>query len=249
MSEKLSVIVPTYKEEQNIEECLKGLTFADEIIVVDSFSTDRTPEIAKKYATKFIQHEYIYSTKQKNWIIPQAKYQWILLVDADERVDEKLKKEIINILKNGPEYDAYWIRRRNFLLGKEIKHGSWGRDKVIRLFKRDKCRYEDKEVHGEIIVNGTTGYLKNKLIHYTYNSMDQYISKINRYAVWGAKQRYKEGWKGSFFHVIFQPPFVFFKNYVINFGFLDGKYGFLVEILNSYYVLLKYIRLWEMARK
>jgi len=249
MREKLTVIVPTYNEEKNIEACLKSLTFADEIIVVDSFSTDKTKDIALKFTDNFIEHEYVYSTKQKNWIIPKAKYKWILLVDADERVDEKLKNEILSVLENAPTFDAYWIRRRNFISGREIKHGAWGRDKVIRLFKRDRCRYEDKEVHGEIIVDGKTGKLKNKLIHYTYNNVDEYISKLIRYSVWGANQRYKEGWKGSLINVIFQPPFIFFKNYILYLGFLDGIDGFIVEILNSYYVLLKYIRLWEKTSK
>ncbi len=247
MREKLTAIIPTYNEEDNIEECLKSVDFADEIIVVDSFSTDRTPEIAKKYATKFVQHEYGYSARQKNWIIPQAKYEWILLVDADERVTPQLREEILRELES-PRYDAYWIRRRNFFWNKEIRYGSWGRDKVIRLFRRDLSRYEDKEVHAEIIVDGKVGFLKEKLLHYTYKGLDDYLKRLNRYSVWGANQRLKEGWKGRWYHVVLYPPFTFLRNYVVNLGFLDGLEGFVVEALNSYYVFLKYLRLWEKTK-
>ncbi len=247
MREKLSAIVPTYNEENNIEECLRSISFADEIIVVDSFSTDRTVEIAQKYATKVVQHEYDYSAKQKNWIIPQAKYQWVLIVDADERVPPELQKEILKVLES-PRYDAYWIGRRNFFGKKEIKHGSWGRDKVIRLFKRDRARYEDKEVHEEMIVDGNVGSLKNKFIHYTYHGVEDYLKRLHRYAEWGANQRMKEGWKGRWYHIALFPIFTFFRNYIINLGFLDGIEGFIIEALNSYYVFLKYLKLFERTR-
>ncbi len=247
MREKLTAIIPTFNEEDNIEDCLRSVSFADEIIVVDSFSTDRTVEIAEKYATKVVQHEYEYSAKQKNWIIPQATYQWILLVDADERVTPELKDEVLQELEN-PKYDAYWIGRKNFFWNKEIKHGQWGRDRVIRLFKRDLSRYEDKEVHAEIVVNGKIGSLRNKLLHFTYRGLDDYLRRLNKYSKWGANQRLKEGWKGRRYQVVFFPLFTFIRNYLINLGFLDGFEGFVVEALNSYYVFLKYLRLWEKTK-
>ncbi len=247
MREKLTAIVPTYNEEKNIEECLKSISFADEIIVVDSFSTDKTIEIAKKYADRVVQHEYRYSAAQKNWIIPQASNEWILIVDADERVPAELREEILQTLAN-PLCDAYWIGRRNFIGSREIRYGSWGRDKVIRLFRRDKCRYEDKEVHAEVVVDGKVCRLKNKLIHYTYQNIDEYVKKLIRYAEWGANQRLKEGWRGRWYQIVFFPIFTFFRNFFINLGFLDGIYGFIVEALNSWYVFLKYVKLYEKTR-
>ncbi|MRR14508.1 glycosyltransferase family 2 protein [archaeon] len=136
----LSVLIPCFNEEKNIEECLKSVSWADEIFVVDSFSTDGTLDIARKYTDRIVQHEYINSAAQKNWAIPQALHDWILIVDCDERVTPGLKNEIISILSMENPLDGYWIRRKNFFLGREIEHSGWGRDSVLRLFRRDLGR-------------------------------------------------------------------------------------------------------------
>ena len=150
--EKLTVIVPVGNEAHNIREVLDSVSFADEIMVVDSHSTDDTVAIAKEYTDFIIQREYQYSASQKNWAIPQASHDWILLVDADERVTPELRDEIQSILKENPDPDvvAYWIYRMNHFMGKRIRYSGWQNDKVIRFFRKDKCRYEDKMVHAEI---------------------------------------------------------------------------------------------------
>src|ERR1700730_11734997 len=155
--QKLSVVIPCFNEEEMIGKCLESVKFASEILVVDSFSTDRTVEIARAGATRVLQHEYINSAMQKNWVIPQARNEWVLIVDSDEQVTPELAKEIQRLLEN-PQYEGYWIRRRNFFLGKEIKNGTWRNDKVLRLFRRGLARYQAKHVHAEIELQGRAGW-------------------------------------------------------------------------------------------
>src|SRR5581483_3406949 len=186
----LTVIVPCFNEEAVIAGCLESVAFADEIMVVDSFSTDRTLEIARRHTTRVLQHEYINSAAQKNWAIPQARHEWVLIVDSDERVTPELAEEIQAILRQ-PEHDGYWIRRRNFFLGKEIKHGSWRTDRVLRLFRRE-ARYQNKHVHAEIELDNV-GWCRGRLTHYSYRSLDDFQRKMTRYTVWGAQNAKAQG--------------------------------------------------------
>ncbi|MBN2348946.1 MAG: glycosyltransferase family 2 protein [Bacteroidales bacterium] len=241
---KITAIIPTGNEEENIEKAIQSVQFVDEIIVVDSFSTDRTVEIAKKYTPRVIQHEYVNSATQKNWTIPQASHNWILLLDADERVTPELQEEIQELLQNEPEEVAYWIYRKNYFMGRHLKHGGWNRDKVIRLFRKDKCGYEEKHVHAEIIANGKTGILKNKLIHNTYPGFDRYVAKVNRYSWWSARDYDKKIGKLSCYHFFVKPSFRFFKHYILQGGFRDGIPGLTVAFLAFYALMTRYIKLW-----
>ena len=238
---KVSAIIPTFNEAENIKKAIESVRFADEIIVVDSYSTDKTPEIATNLGVSVIQHEYVYSAAQKNWIIPQVKHEWIFLLDADEVASPMLLDEIQSILnKTEIEEDAFWINRTNMFLGKPVKYSGWQRDKVIRLFKRDTCRYEDKHVHAEIITGGKIGVLQNRIIHYTYKSMDHYIKKMNQYAIWKANQFHLSNKKPNLFHFIVKPIFRFIKNYFVDLGILDGFRGLIICSLNAYGVFLRY---------
>ncbi len=184
---KLTAIIPCKNEEDNIEDVIKSIDFADEVMVVDSFSTDNTVALARKHTDFIIERIYDYPAAQKNWATPQANYEWILLLDADERATEALKEEVLAILKGEPEKDAYWIRRENYFMGKKLNFGGTQGDKVIRLFKRDVCRYEDKNLHEEIITEGKVGMLKHKLLHYSYKSLEHYLAKINRYTIYNIR--------------------------------------------------------------
>ncbi|MFH1319873.1 MAG: glycosyltransferase family 2 protein [Bacteroidota bacterium] len=246
---KLTAIIPCKNEEQNIEEVLKSVEWADEIMIVDSYSTDRTIEIAKKFTGFILVHEYINSAAQKNWAIPQANNEWILLIDADERVTPGLKKEIQTILNQDTGKVAFWICRENYFLGKKLKYGGTKRDKVIRLFKRDLCRYEEKQVHSEIIANGEVGYLKNKLVHNTCSDLSQYLEKVQRYALWSAKDHAPKTGTITAYHVVIKPLFKFFSYYFVKLGFLDGFAGFISSAISSYSVLLRYLKLWELRKK
>jgi glycosyltransferase involved in cell wall biosynthesis len=241
---KLTAIVPTGNEEKNIERVLRTVSFADEIMVVDSFSTDRTVELARKYTDFIVQREYGYSASQKNWAIPQASHEWILLVDADEWVPETLRNEIREILEKGTDKVGFWIRRSNYFMGKRLRYSGWQNDRVIRLFRKSKCRYEDKMVHAGIRADGSVGVLCNALEHDTWKGFDAYIVKVNRYATWRAIDDQKRGIHANAFHLIIKPLFRFFKHYFMRGGFLDGVPGLTACYLSSYEVFTRYVRLW-----
>jgi glycosyltransferase involved in cell wall biosynthesis len=247
--DKLTAIIPTGNEIHNIEDVIASVDFADEILIVDSFSTDGTFEKAKELATKVIRKEYKYSASQKNWAIPQAKNEWILLVDADERVTPELKTEILELLKH-PKKDnvAYWIGRLNHFMGKQVQYSGWKNDNVIRLFKRDSCKYEDKRVHAEIITNGSVGKMKHKLFHNTYISMDKYIEKMNKYATWQAIDYDKKTGYLTPYHFIIKPFWGFFKHYIIQSGFRDGVIGLTIGYLQGYVVFMRYVKLWLLRK-
>lgn len=246
---KLTAIIPAGNEILNIEAAIASVSFADEILVVDSNSTDGTYDLALANADKVIKREYVNSASQKNWAIPQAKHEWILLIDADERVTPELKDEVLNILQNNnPEHVAYWIGRNNHFMGEQVRFSGWRNDKVIRLFKRDLCRYENKRVHAEIIPDGSLGKLKNKLYHNTYISLDSYLIKMNRYAWLQAQDYDKKTGVLTPYHFIVKPLWRFFKHYIIQLGFLDGLVGFTIAWIQIYIVFMRYVKIWLLRR-
>ena len=242
----LSVIVPTFNEEETLPLCLASVAFADEILVVDSFSTDRTIEIARARGARVVQREYGYSAQQKNWAIPQAAHEWVLLVDADERVTAELRDEILRTLSDGPKADGYWIRRANHFLGKRIRFCGWGSDRVIRLFRRDVSRYQDRQVHAEIDLPGPLPVLAHPLEHHTFRSFGQYWRKLDLYSEWGARQMYLEGRRPGAVQLLFRPLGRFIRMYFLRLGFLEGAHGVVLSLLGAFTVYLKYARLWEM---
>ncbi len=246
---KLTAIIPTGNEIHNIEAVIASVDFADEILVVDSFSTDGTFEKAQELATKVIRREYKYSASQKNWAIPQAKHEWILLVDADERVTPELRAEIIEVLKKpSKEIAAYWIGRMNHFMGERVNYSGWRNDSVIRLFKRDLCKYQDKHVHAEIIANGKIDRLKNKLYHNTYITFDKYLEKMNRYAWWQAKDYDKKTGRLTPYHFVVKPFWGFFKHYVVQSGFRDGVVGLTIGYVQGYVIFMRYAKLWLLRK-
>ncbi len=246
---KLTAIIPVGNEIHNIEAVIASVDFADEILVVDSYSTDGTYEKALELNTTVIRRKFDYPSSQKNWAIPQAKHEWILLVDADERVTPDLKTEILNILENpNPNTVAYWIGRMNHFMGQRVHYSGWRHDKVIRLFKRDFCKYEDKQVHEEIIANGTVGNLKNKFYHNTYTTFDAYMTKMNRYATWQAKDYDQKTGILTPYHFIIKPFWGFFKHYIIQSGFRDGVVGLTIGYIQGYVVFMRYVKLWLLRK-
>lgn len=248
----VSVLIPAFNEEANIASCIEGVKWADEIVVADSFSTDKTREIALLIPkTRVIQRKYNYSASQKNWAIPQLKGEWILILDADERVTPGLCKEIREIVnrpfKEGDPV-AYWIRRKSFYLGKEIKFCGWQNDKVIRLFKKGKAVYEDKFVHAEMIVEGPVGILKNYLKHYTVTSISQHLAKILKYTTWKAAERARKGRKTSAFDILLRTFFKFFRDYILKLGILDGTRGVVVCGFSAFSEFITGCKLWEINR-
>lgn len=243
--EKLTAIIPTGNEEYNIEAVLESVSFADEIMVVDSYSTDRTVELARKHTDFVIQREYENSASQKNWAIPQATHEWILLLDADERPSPGLKEEIQKILEN-PDKDAYWIYRQNYFFGHRLKYSGWQGDKVIRLFRKSKSRYEDKHVHAEVLVDGEVGSLKHKLEHHTYRDLDHYFEKFQRYTTWGAYDRIEKNSRVSAYHLMVKPAYGFFQKYILKRGFMDGRTGLIVALQHSWYLFVRALKIWRL---
>ncbi len=250
MKEKLTIIVPTFNEEENIQACLETITWADEILVVDSGSTDTTLDIARRFTDRILVHEYINSATQKNWAIPQATHPWVMIVDADERVTPQLREEIEKTLQ-APGHQGYSIGRLNHFLGYPLRHGGWGpkEDRNIRLFMRDRGRYEEKEVHADVIVEGTVGHLKHPLIHHSYKSLDQYFRKMERYTRWAALDITNKGKPVRWYHITIRPLGDFLRLYFMKLGFLDGFPGLIIALLSAYYVMVKYSRAWELEKK
>lgn len=221
----ITAIVTTFNEEYNIKRCLDSIQWADEVLVIDSFSTDNTVSICEKMGATVLQRKYKYAADQKNWAIPKAKNPWIILLDADEEASGALQDEIKELLSSKPKQTAYWIRRKNFFLGKYVRFCGWQNDQVIRLFRRDNHRYEDKMVHEEIERKGHISKLKSNIHHFTAENTYKYNKKIERYAAYAAKQNMLQNKNVNGYHLYFKPVYKFFHSYIIRGGFLDGRIG------------------------
>jgi glycosyltransferase involved in cell wall biosynthesis len=244
----LSVVIPAFNEEANLEAALDSAAWADEILVVDSFSTDRTVAIARGRGARVLIHEYVNSATQKNWALPRTAHRWAMILDADERFTPPLAEEVRRVLASGPPAAGYVVRRTNHFLGRRIRHCGWDRDRVLRLFDRDRGRYQGVEVHAEVEVEGEVRELRYPLLHFTYRSVDQYWPKFRRYTDWGASQAYGDGKRAGLYHLAGHPLGRFVKMYVLRLGFLDGAHGLVISLLSLYSVFNKYAKLWEMAR-
>jgi len=245
--EKVSGIVTCFNRENEIEQCLQSVRWVDELIVVDSFSTDRTVERVKPYADKFFQREYSSPGDQKNWAITRASYSWIVVIDSDEVMPEELRDEIRRTLRS-PTFDCYLVYRRGIFLGKKMKHGGWNRDTNYLLFSGNRYRYTD-EVHERLVPETDYGIFENRLIHYTHRSINEFMVKSNRYATMGALKYYRKGRRGMVTDMIFHPLFNFCKNYIFRLGCLDGARGLISAVLSSCYVAQKYAKLWELRNQ
>lgn len=249
MTAKLTVLIPCKNERRNIRACIESVqSVATEILIADSGSTDGTLDIVRDIGgCRIIEREYINSANFKNWAIPQCQHEWVLVVDADERLTPELAAEIRELLKEPAEgIDGYWIDRANHYLGYRIKHCGWNSDAVIRLFRRE-CRYETRWVHAEVdLPSSRLDTLKNPMLHYTTWESDQYLFKMNRYAGWGALNLRDAGKKPSLLAMVTRAPLRFLQLYIFRLGFLDGVPGFHICMHTAYYAFLKQAKLWEL---
>jgi glycosyltransferase involved in cell wall biosynthesis len=251
MKEKLTVIIPCKNECRNIRPCiLAARRVADEVLVADSGSTDGTLAIVRSLGgCRIIERQYVNSGNFKNWAIPQASHPWVLVVDADERVTEPLAEEINGLLYMGPPHDGYHVYRTNYFLGHRIRHSGWGRDKVLRFFRRDLGRYEGESDHAEVeIATHNVGHLKGRLDHFTYWSYDQYFLKFHRYTTQGARNKHAAGLRASYWQMLLAPPLRFLHCYIVRLGFLDGLAGLQISALTGMSSFVKQVRLWEIER-
>lgn len=242
---KVSAIVTTLNEEQHIAECIESLLWCDEILVVDSFSTDRTPEIARRYdKVRFHQRTYFGSAAQKNWAMDQVQNEWILIFDADERCTPALQKEIEELLASDPKADAYTIKRRVYFMNRVIRFSGWQHDRVVRLVRRGTARYPNRRVHADMITRGPAPILRNSMTHYMTDSFDEYARRIEKYSFWGAAQNWKEGRKAGFPEIFGRSIWRFLRTYVFQLGILDGMHGLVFCMLQAYGTYLKWALLW-----
>jgi len=239
----ITAIIPTLNEESFIEEAIASVSFADEIIVIDSFSTDSTVELVERHQLRIIQRKFDNFSSQKNYAIDLAKHEWIYILDADERVSPRLKKEILTAVKHPMNYVGFYIYRNFYYKQTRIRFGGWQTDKVIRLFKKDACSYDGKLVHEKIIYKGEIGYLKNKIDHFSFRDIDQYSRKLDFYADLQAREILTAKKKIPRIHRLIKPGFRFVVLYIIRLGFLDGKKGFRLAKIHAEAVKKRYKKL------
>jgi len=243
---KLSAIIPTLNEASNIAAAINTLRFADEIIVIDSYSSDETVALAEKMGAKVILRKFDDFSTQKNYAIDAATHDWIYILDADERVSRVLKNEIIAKLKTQPDEVAFSVKMKYYFMGKLMKHGSFKTKTVTRLFNKAFCRYDGRPVHEQLITNGKTAILEHYLDHDSDKSVADFVQTQNFYAGLKANELLDKNDGNLFIKTLFKPPFRFIKHFIIQLGFLDGFQGVVFAGIQSYGVFMRYVKLWEM---
>jgi glycosyltransferase involved in cell wall biosynthesis len=247
MKIRLSVVIIAYNEARIIEECLKKLYWAEEIIVIDSGSTDSTVAICEKYNAKVIFNKFVNYGKQKNFAVEQASHDWILSLDADEVLSDKLIEEIKDQFEaNNPDIYGYYINCRHVFLGRAFKYGNESSRSVLRLFNKKSGQFNSNSVHESVHVNGKTRHLKNVYLHYTSESLNVYINKLNKYTQLYAESKFKKNKKYSLFEIIIKIKFEFIKKYFIELTFLNGKEGFYWSYFSAFYTGVKCIKTNEL---
>ena len=248
MDNAISVIIITKNEELNIRDCLESVKWADEIIVIDSGSSDATVEICKEYTSKVYVTDWPGFGPQKNRALKYVQYEWVLSIDADERVTEELRNEIYSVV-NSKEFRGYMIPRLSNYCGKFLRHSGWWPDPVLRLFQHHYGCFSDRVVHERLLIDGAVGRLKGHLIHYTFRDLEKVIDTINRYSTSGAEQKAESGKSGGLLKAIFHGLWMFFRTYFLKAGFLDGAEGFMLAVSNSEGAYYKYLKLGMIANK
>jgi glycosyltransferase involved in cell wall biosynthesis len=239
---KISATIIAYNEQKNIARAIESLRCCDEVVVVDSGSTDMTPEIAERLGARVIDNPWEGYAKQKNVAAEAATHEWILSIDADESLSEALEGEIWQLKKNGPEHDAYEMPRLAQYLGRWILHSGWHPDRKIRLYKRDKGRWVGNYVHESVQVDGRVGRLDANLLHYTCDSLSEHLETMNRYTTLAAEQLVAEKVDIGMRHLLLDPPWTFIRSYFFKRGYLDGIEGLAIGYMAATYNFVKYAK-------
>lgn len=243
--QRVTGIVATYNEAANIGPCLASLDWCDELIVVDSFSTDRTVELARANPkVRVFQREYFGDGSQRNWAINQATTEWIIVLDADERCPDPLADEILAVVGSNPVADAFTIRRRTFVLGRELRYSGWQNDRVVRLARRTRARYSNLRVHARLTAAGPAPLLANRLDHFMIECYHDYTRRIARYGYWGAAQSWRDDVPPRISGIAVRPLWRFVRTYFLQLGVLDGTRGLAFCAIQSYATFLKWALLW-----
>jgi glycosyltransferase involved in cell wall biosynthesis len=247
---EISVVIITYNEEKRLEPALKSVEdIASEIVVVDSFSSDDTLKIAKEYTKKVFRREWINFSDQKNFGNSQASCPWILSLDADERLSSELQEEILRLRKEEPDCSGFSVPRQVFYLGRWIRHSGWYPDRKVRLFRKDKARWEGEYVHEKLVLEGKVQKLNGSIHHLTYRNISDHMARINKFSGLGAQKLYSQKKKCRWYHLAFLPFFRFAKSFFLKAGFLDGYPGLIISVLNGYAIFARYAKLREIWKK
>ena len=246
----ISAIIVCFNEEDNIEDCLQSVTWCDEIVVVDSFSTDRTVEICRRYTDHVFQRAWAGYRDQKAFAHSKATKDWVILVDSDERVPPELRAEIERALsRDGSRYAAYAVPRVVYYLGRWWWRGGWYPDYDIRVFRRGLARWGGLDPHERIFVQGRVRRLRNPIQHYSYRDIADHVGRVNHFTDLSARELRASGQRWRWWHSIIHPPFRFFRSFVWKRGFLEGAPGFFIAATAAFYVFLKYAKLRELERR
>ena len=245
----LSVVIIAQNEAENIADALESVQWVDDVVVVDSGSSDRTIEIAKRYTERVTTRLWEGYGSQKNYATGLANYDWILSIDADERVSKELAEEIQALMQSGPAMQGYRIPRTTSYLGRWIRSTDWYPDRQLRLYDRRVAQWNDRYVHESVRVQGRVGSLRAELYHRSYRGIGEHLSRMNHYTTLAAAQMMADGRRTNWLDLIAYPPLVFFRNYIWRRGFSDYLPGLIVSLMNTYYVLCKYAKLWEQQTK
>jgi hypothetical protein len=246
-SRKLSAVIIAKNEEDRIESCLRSLVgWADEIVVVDSGSEDRTVELSRRYTPRVIESHWRGYGKQKQFAVAAASNEWVLSIDADEVVSPELREEIDRVIAGDPSEGAFRVPREYVVFGKTLRHGDCGRA-PIRLFLRDRARFSDDEVHEKVLADGRVGRLRSRLVHSSGRDMRHAMEKLGEYAALWAKQRHGRGRRVNLIQCCAHATWSFFEVLVIRGGWLDGRRGFVLAVLQAQYTFTKYATLWSLG--
>ncbi|MEW6412295.1 MAG: glycosyltransferase family 2 protein [Candidatus Zixiibacteriota bacterium] len=245
----LSVVIISKNEERNIARCLASVSWADEIILIDSQSQDETVNIAQQYKAKVYSPEWKGYGAAKKEGVKRASSDWILSIDADEEVSPQLRDEIREVLSSDGAGSGYYLKRKTLFLGRWIKHCGWYPDYVLRLFRKSRGDFDGAFVHEKVVVEGEIGHLNNELLHYSYPTLEEYFRKFDWYTSLGARETVRKGTSAGWFDIVVKPPLAFVSRYVLRQGFRDGLEGFLISVLSALAVMVKYAKAREIYRK
>lgn len=249
MAYPVTVTVITLNASQHIRQCLESVRWADEIVIVDSGSTDGTLTIVREFTDRIVQHDWAGYGPQKQFAVSQAKHDWILSLDADESLSPELAENIRRVLKEGPSFYVYNLRRCNQFMGRWLRHGEGYPDVVLRLFERRHARWSDDLIHEKVIYDGHVGELAGDLLHKSENGIAAYLEKQNRYTTLQAERLYKQGVRAGIAQILFSPVVRFIKFYFIRRGFLDGLPGLVHILIGCFNSFIKYAKLMELNRR
>jgi len=244
---KISATIIAYNEERNLPRAIESLRCADEIVVIDSGSTDRTVELAQNLGARVIERSWQGYAKQKNFAAEQASHDWILSLDADESLSEALEAEIWRLKKAGPQFEAYTMPRLARYLGRWIRHSGWYPDRKVRLYDRRKASWVGDYVHESVKVTGSLGHLESNLLHFTCDSLSEHMRTMDRYTTLAAEQLVDAKRQVGWGRLILEPPWTFFNTYFVKYGFLDGVEGLAIANMAALYNFLKYAKVRFMS--